>query len=547
MPDYTALQKKLIIRGQTDLAALADAFELVRQSDDHKSNMEIRKAAISHIVNGGGITALELYKKALLFDARVDFDSYLMYVEFNRQREKQFYIPRRKQLKQVVNAMQRLYERKLELLCVSMPPGTGKSTLALFFITWLAGKHPEKPILTGSHANSFLRGAYEECIRMIDPQGEYLWKDVFPNQHIIKTNAQDMLIDIGVDRKDAKRFPTLEFSSIGSGNAGKVRAEQLLFADDLVDSIETAMSRDRLDKLWMQYTTDLRQRKIGAAVELIIATRWSTGDIIGRLESIYDNSQKAQFIVMPALDDNDQSNFDYPIDAGFTTEFYHKQREIMDDASWRALYMNQPIEREGQLYSPDELRRYFELPDKEPDAILAVCDTKDRGDDYCVLPIVYQYGQDYYVESVVCENYRPDIVETQLVARLVKYKVQMCQFESNSAGGKVAEKVQAQVKEKGGITKCTLKWTQSNKETKIIVNSPWVIEHCLFKDDSVLTSGNGDTSLENKEYRTFLRMLCSYTMAGRNKNDDVPDVMAQLALFCQNLSGNAVRVFKSPF
>ena len=114
----------------------------------------------------------------------------------------------------------------------------------------------------------------------------------------------------------------------------------------------------------------------------------------------------------------------------------------MDDASWRALYQNQPIEREGQLYNEDELRRYFELPNREPDAILSVCDTKDKGTDYCVMPIAYQYGNDFYIEDAVCDNSNPEIVEVRLVAKLIQHKLQMSRFESNSAGGKIAEKVQ---------------------------------------------------------------------------------------------------------
>ena len=113
---------------------------------------------------------------------------------------------------------------------------------------------------------------------------------------------------------------------------------------------------------------------------------------------------------------------------------------MMDDASWRALYMNQPIEREGQLYNEDQLRRYFELPDSEPDAVLAVCDTKDKGKDYCVMPVVYQYGQDFYVEDVICDNGDPEIVEIRLAMLLLKHKVHIARFESNSAGGKIAQR-----------------------------------------------------------------------------------------------------------
>ena len=477
-----------------------------------------------------------LHKKVWLTAAPHHFESFLLYIESNREPNKKFYPPRRKVLKQVVDALQELEDDKLDLLAISLPPGSGKTTLAIFYLTWLAGKHSDEPMLTGSHSNSFVRGVYDECLRILDAQGEYLWHDVFPAVQVSNTNAKDCRIDLG----KRKRFETLEFTSIGTGNAGLYRASRLLYCDDLVSGIEVALSKERLDKLWETYTTDLRQRKIGDhCKELHIATRWSVHDVIGRLEADYGDSDRAKFIVIPALNENDESNFDYAYGVGFNTKFYHEQRGIMDDASWRALYMNEPIEREGLLYHKDELRRYFELPDGEPDAILSVCDTKDRGTDYCGMPIVYQYGNDYYVEKIICDNSNPEIVETRLVMALLEHKVQMSRFESNSAGGRVAQKVQEQVKAKGGITKITTKYTTANKETKIIVNSPWIKEHCLFKDDTVL--GN------DKEYKKALNFLCSYTMAGKNKNDDIPDAFAQLSEFVQSLVGTKVEVFRRPF
>ena len=476
-----------------------------------------------------------LHKSVMLAGAPHSFHLFLLYIESQREPRKKFYPPRRRVLKQVVDALQELEDDVLDLLAISLPPGSGKTTLAIFYLTWLAGKHSDEPMLTGSHSNSFVRGVYDECLRILDPQGEYLWHDVFPTVQVSSTNAKDCRIDLG----KRKRFETLEFTSIGTGNAGLYRASRLLYCDDLVSGIEVALSKERLDKLWETYTTDLRQRKIGDhCKELHIATRWSCHDVIGRLESDYGDSDRAKFIVIPALDDNDESNFDYAYGVGFNTKFYHEQRNIMEDASWRALYMNQPIEREGLLYQANELRRYFELPEGEPDAILSVCDTKDRGTDYCGMPIAYQYGQDFYIEKIICDNSNPEIVETRLVMALLEHKVHMSRFESNSAGGRVAQKVQEQVKAKGGRTKITTKYTTANKETKIIVNSPWVKEHCLFKDDSVVT---------DKEYRKALNFLCSYTMAGKNKHDDVVDAFAQLSEFAQSLEGNKVSVFQRPF
>jgi len=475
-----------------------------------------------------------LHKKVLLAAVPYDFDSFLQYVEWDRAPEKKFYVPRRKQLKIVVDALQDLADDKLELLAVSMPPGVGKSTLGIFYLTWLAGKYPDAAILTGSHSNSWVRGAYDECLRIIAPTGEYLWRDVFPDVHVTNTNAKDCRIDLG----KRKRFETLEFTSIGTGNAGLYRAQTLLYCDDLVSGIEVAMSKDRLDKLWEVYNTDLRQRKIGRCKELHIATRWSVWDVVGRLEMEYGESDRARFITMPAVDENDESNFDYPYGVGFTTQFYHEQREIMDDVNWRALYMNQPIEREGLLYSADELRRYFELPDGDPDAIVAVCDGKTKGDDYCVMPIAYQYGPDFYIEDVICDNNAPNTVDPRLASILLKHNVHMARFESNQAGLKLAEKIQKMVKDEGGRTKITTKYTTANKDTRIVMAQPWILEHCLFKDDSVK---------QGKEYRKFLQFLCGWTMSGRNRHDDVPDAMAQLAEFIQSFGMNKVEIVKRPF
>lgn len=477
-----------------------------------------------------------IHRGALLAAAPWDFDSYLQFVEWNREPEKKFYMPRRKVLKMVVEALQDLADDKLDLLAISMPPGTGKSTLAIFYLTWLAGKHPDSPMLTGSHNGSWIRGAYDEVLRIMDKSGEYLWREVFPRVGISSTNAQDCRIDLGA----RKRFETLQFTTVGKGNAGQFRAMQLLYCDDLVSGSEVAMSKERLDKLWGSYTIDLRQRKLGDhCKELHIATRWSVWDILGRLELEYGESDRARFIVMPAMDENDESNFDYPYNLGYSTKTLREQREIMDDVDWRALFMNEPIEREGLLYPSDELRRYFELPDGEPDAIIAACDPKDKGADYCAMPIAYQYGPDFYIEKVICDNSNPNVVEPRLANALTEYNVQLARFESNQAGGRVAEKVQGMVKDLGGRCKITTKYTTSNKETKIVVNSPWVLEHCLFKDESVIKN--------DREYKKFLQFLCSFTMAGKNKYDDCPDVMAMLAEFVNSFAMNKVEIVKRPF
>ena len=505
----------------------------------HEYSMQLREhlSQFRPQNDSDGDKLMEIYRDSLLFDAPHDFDCYCRYIEWDREEDKKFYMPRRKQLLPIAKALQRLENREIRLLCISMPPGTGKTTIAEFFLGWIGGRHPELSSIIGSHSNSFLRGVYEEIQRIVGKHSEYLWQKVFPDTRLVGTNAKDLMMDLGT----RKRFSTFEFSSIGSGNAGKIRASNLLYCDDLIPDLETALNYDRLEKIWQQYTTDYRQRKIGDCVELHIATRWSVHDVIGHLQDIYGETDEAEFIVCPALDENDESNFDYPYGLGFTTEFYREQREVMDPASWAALYCNDPYEREGQLYPVNQLQRFFDLPEGDPDGILCVCDTKTTGKDYCCLPIFYQYGNKHYLVDVLYENYAPDVVETNICIILTKWNPHMGRFESNVAGGKLAADVQREIKKKGCKTKIETKWTQANKETKILVEAPWVLEHCIFRDNTVL---HGDRW---REYRLFLQALTNYSLTGKNKNDDAPDAMAQYSQYVQGFAGSVVRVVRRMF
>lgn len=448
------------------------------------------------------------------------------------------YIPcrlKRKQLKSF--AMQRALAIKsitkvepVEGNCITVEDGmylaghtmlpTHNTGLALFYLTWLSGRHPSEAILASSHNTSFLQGSYEECLRELKSD-EYRWGEIFEGHGVAGTNAKDLRIDI--DKR--QRFSTLQFSSIGAGNAGKVRAMRLLYCDDLIEGIEEALSKERLDSKWQKYTVDLRQRKQGNCKELHIATRWSVHDIIGRLEQSHEGDERAEFVKVPALDEKGESNFDYGGNEGFTTKMYEDLRDSMDEYSFRALYMNEPLEREGLLYHPGDLRRYYELPKGEPDAIIAVCDTAEGGGDDTFLPIGYVYGEDHYIEDIVCSNQGPSVTDELCAEALTRNHVQRAQFESNSAGGRTADKVQELVNKRNGSTHITKKRTTANKETKIIVESTWVKQHCLFKDPSVIARGS--------MYKLAIDKLCSYTQTGRNKHDDVPDGMAQYAQFAR--------------
>lgn len=363
------------------LSLLGMANEVIREDKElsRKLANKVRFLAL-RLCATGDIKYYDLYNKALLFLAQEhkDFDSYLLYVEKNRDPEDRYYQPRRNKIYWLVQKMQRLIDDELDILSISMPPGTGKTTLGEFFISFVMGHYPNTPNLMSSHSGFMTRMFYDAVLNIIT-SNEYCWSDVFPDVVFEGNNAKEETINLG----RWQPFKTLTCRPIRGSLTGVTRCEGFLYVDDLVSGIEEALSIDRLDKLYGEYTTDLKSRKKKKAKEIHIATRWSVHDVIGRLERMYEGNPRAEFIAVPDIDpQTGKSNFDYDYDVGFDEKYFHDMEMSMDDVSYRCLYKSDPIEREGILYHPTELQRYIGgLPDREPDSILAICDTKDTGTD----------------------------------------------------------------------------------------------------------------------------------------------------------------------
>lgn len=499
-----------------------------------KLSKAVKKSAQRLLIQNQDVRFEDLYWQALKFEAPHLFDSYLLYLERKRLEQDRFYSPKRKQLNKhgLIQSMQDLEDDKLDILSISMPPGTQKTTLEKFFASWIAGRHPDDFSLFFSHSSDITRMFYDGVLDITTNSDEYCWSEIFPDVKFHSTNAKRETINFN----KYKPFSNIQCTSVGSKNAGKVRANRYLYCDDLIGGIEEALNKNILDKLWRIYGTDAKQRKMDGCKEIHIATRWSVHDVIGRLIDIYEGNNKARFIAIPDIDPvTGESNFDYKYN-GFSVEFFHDQELTMDEISYKCLYKNEPIEREGLLYTDEELRRFITLPVAEPDAILGICDTKNTGTDSMFLPCLLKYGNDYYLTACICDDNADYGVQYERTSDLiVDNKMQQCQFESNNGGDRVALEVSKLVDQKGGVCNITSKYTESNKETKIIVNADWVKKHVLFK---------ARTEYQPKsDYGKMMGFLLSYSVRGKNPHDDVPDGLASFALFVQNLIGATVTTY----
>lgn len=504
-------------------------WDLEKYAFDHKTTYEL--------IN-------KKYEVLLLEAQNKIVDSYFQYIEKKREPKDRFYMPRRKQLIKIglVDALQGMIDDKYDILCVSLVPGAGKSTIEKFFHSAVAGWFPKDYSLFYSHSGDITRMYYDGVYDIVTNDDDYAWHDIFPNLSVTSTNAKMEQFNIG----KYKPFPSVQCTSVGSKNAGKVRASKFLLVDDMIGGIEEALNPTILDKLWDKYAVDARQRKTQdtdgkPCKEIHIATRWSVHDVIGRIQNMYVGNPRVKTISVPDVDPTTgESNFDYEY-GGFTKEFFADQQLLMDEISYRCLYKQEPIEREGLLFPDDKIRRYFNLPHGEPEIITAQCDTKGKGTDYFVMPILQKYGEDYYCVDCVCDNTADYEMQYENASNtLVNNQVQECEFERNAGGDRVAMEVNKRVESKGWICNITDVPTETNKEARIFQCSNWILQHIIFKDQSLYKP--------NEPYGVMVSLLKRYSVTGKKQLDDVPDVFSNFALRMTQGSRIAkVEAVRNPF
>lgn len=524
-----------------------DARNMAIKVSRYAHNKAAKKAAVT-----GSGSFDDLYWQYLLLEAQnYQVDSGLLYLEKNRIPKERFYEPRRNVFLQhnIIGSLQDLMDDKLDIFALSVPPGCGKSTLEDFFLSLVGGWFPNDFNLSSAHSSILTRSLYDGVLEIINDPVEYTWHEIFPNVEIQGTNAKETTVNL--ERNG--RFKTWTFRSIDGSLTGATRCNRFLTADDLVSGIEEALNKNRLDTLWTKVVNDLRSRRLEGCKEFYIATRWSVHDPIGKLQQLYAGNPRARFIAVPALDENGKSNFLFTVN-GFSEKYFNDAKESMDEISYNCLYQQQPVEREGLLLPPDKLKRFFFskedvpdgcadeyiiIPDKDADAIWAVCDTKDKGTDFESLPIAYQYGDKFFFPDVVFDDTTDyDILDRKTADILIRHNPHKIRFESNNVGNRVAHNIQKMITGKCRA-EIETKPTSANKETKILVNSDYIAKHFYFLHPSQYKA--------KSDYGLFMANVTTYTTRAKVPHDDGIDSLAMMAEYVQNPLGGKATAMQNPF
>lgn len=483
----------------------------------------------------------ELYWEALKFEAPYRFESFMLYMEKNRPPEERFYQPRVNPLRQVAQGIQDLADDILDELFINLPSRTGKTQIVKFAYVWWGSRNTELSNLYSAFSDKITKAFYNGCLELItDPT--YTYHEIFPNNKIVSTNGDDETIDM--NRK--KTYPTYTCRSIYGTLNGSCDCNGLAVADDLFSGISEAISEDRQATVWGLFDNNFMKRLKRKAKLINMGTRWALGDCQGRRRLLLETKEefknrRFRVISIPALDDNDESNFDYPYNLGYSTEDYKMIRasfeENDDMASWYAQDQQEPIERQGALFTSGNMK-FFEPkdlpPDRAPDRIFMAVDEAYGGGDFVSGPVCLQYDQAFYVIDAVFDDGDKFITRPLIVEMILKYQVQAARFEETKETADYREWIEKELKEKydyrlnftGKAAPGTL-----GKRVRIFDKAPEIREMYFLKSE-----------FRSKPYQKFMQNIFSFKMEGKVKHDDGPDSMAQLCMMKVGC-GSKVQIF----
>lgn len=484
------------------------------------------------------------YYQCLLAASPYDVDSFKLYIEKERPQKERFYEPRRKTLKKISDAVQRLEDDELDVLFIHMPPRTGKSGDITMDVTWHCSRNTESSNLYITYKEG-LGGAFLDGVHSIVTDPTYRYCDVFPSIRITETDAKNNKIDFGKDRRRKKKYKSLSGKGLESGLNGEYDASGWLIVDDPLEGVQDVMSKDVLKRKKEIFDNNVLSRAKEKCKIFLIGTIWDEHDIFSDYKEFLELNKgdlRVEEIRIPALDpETEESNFDYEFGVGFSTEHYKRIRakhEMNDDmVGWLAQYMQDPIAREGAVFKPDSMLLFSELPEEEVVKKIAHCDVALGGGDYLSFPIAYYYENPDgslrgYITDVVFDNSEKHVTQPQVVGKIIKHNLKLAHFESNQGGEGYKDDIVRILNEKKYKCNITSDWAPSTKrKDQRIWEAAQSIRELYF-----LVPEKRDA-----QYRKFMQNLFTFTMNMRKRaHDDAADSLAGLVDYAENGSGTSV-------
>lgn len=433
--------------------------------------------------------------------------------EFCKLMAPDFYKEDRPYLKNICDQLQAFHDSPTErVMVINCPPRHGKSRTAQLFSQWAFGKNPAEKIITGSYneqlSTTFSRAVRDGINERKVTKSRIVYSDVFPDVRIKRGSS-------------AANMWTLEgqhISYLATSPSGTVTGfgATLMVIDDIVKNAEEAYNETVLENHWAWYTNTMLSRLEAGGKQVIIATRWHTDDLSGRVISHYKNiGESVRLITYRALQTDDTMLCPAILDR----KTYDMLSKTIGKDIVEANYNQVPVDLVGRLYQG--FKTYTSLPVDENgnslfQGIYAYCDVADTGDDYLCNIIYGWYDEQAYVLDVYYTQDNMIITEPELAKRYWDFKVDRAWVESNNGGRGFGRSIERILREKYHSTRPMIElfYQSKNKAARILGAATWVQANVLFPVDWQV------------KFPDFYDHIYRFQKEIKgNKHDDAPDAL----------------------
>jgi len=483
-----------------------------------------------NVINKG----YELFK----IEAPFLFTSYMYYMEKNRPYEKRFYVPRRKTLCVPAADMQDLEDDVLDTYGLSMPSRVGKSTLCIFFLSWVGLRKPMSHSAMGGHSGQLVKRFFRGLENLTEAD-DYTFAELFQYANpqmkkvVEKKSSDPAELTINLGKKD--EFATFTCRSTDSTWTGAVDISRdgYLYVDDLVRDREHSLSASRMENTYQEYQNKMLDRMNDGAKKMLVGTLWSVLDPLVREEHENKDNPRARFRKIPALNENDESNFQYEFN-GFSSQYYINYRERLDKPEWMAKYQQAPFVREGLTFPIEELR-FFDgnVPD-EPCKTIAALDPAFGSGDSLSMPICKDFGgNEIYIVDWVHDKRTVGFTIPLVADKIEEHTITELKIEKNRGGDLFAKQLQEELDARK-IRHCKIELENApvkmSKEDKISGYSDFIKRNFQFLSMKKWTDENNFVYVASEQYRKAIDEMTMFSAEGRNIHDDSADAITQLAM-----------------
>ena len=466
------------------------------------------------------------------------FTSYMYYMEKNRPYAKRFYVPRRKTLCVPAADMQDLEDDVLDTYGLSMPSRVGKSSLCIFFLSWVGLRKPMSHNAMGGHSGQLVKRFFRGLENLTDTD-EYTFAELFQYTNptmkkvVEKKSSDPAELTINLGKKDEFATFTCRSSDATWTGAVDVSRDGYLYVDDLVRDREHSLSASRMENTYQEYQNKMLDRMNDGAKKMLVGTLWSVLDPLVREEQENKDNPRARFRKIPALNENDESNFQYEFN-GFSTQYYIGYRERLDKPEWMAKYQQAPFVREGLTFPIEELR-FFDgnVPD-EPCKTLAALDPAFGSGDSLSMPICKDFGEkERYIVDWVHDKRTVGYTIPLVADKIEEHTITELKIEKNRGGDLFAKQLQEELDARK-IRHCKIELENApvkmSKEDKISGYSDFIKRNFQFLTVKKWTDETNFVYVASEQYRKAIDEMTMFSAEGRNINDDAPDAITQLAM-----------------